>query len=150
MESRLNTGDSMINEDLNAVDTSIEAALELEELKQGFRVDAPAFTQFFELIRRPSPAFAGNGVRMFSDVQHYFKSALPKTKVLAGENLRSLVEQFLADLERGVAARNVDKINEAKKFCLAINQSLLARRMDDIFSRKEHSDSRYIDHESNP
>jgi len=138
----------MINEDLSPVDTSIEAALELEELRQGFRDDAPAFARFFELIRRPSPAFAGNGVRMFSDVQHYFKASVGKTKRYSGENLKTLVEQFLSDLERGVAQRNAEKISEAKKLCLAINQSLLARRMDDIFSRRESSDSRYINHES--
>jgi hypothetical protein len=139
----------MLNDQLNVVEVSSEAALELEELKQRLRDDAPALTQFFELIRKPSPAFAGNGVRMFSDVQHYFQSSVTKTKAqLAGGNLKTLVEKFLADLESGVAGRNPEKIDEAKRFCLAINHSLLSRRMDDIFSRKENSDSRYINHES--
>jgi hypothetical protein len=134
----------MLNDQLNVVEVSSEAALELEELKQRLRDDAPALTQFFELIRKPSPAFAGNGVRMFSDVQHYFQSSVTKTKAqLAGGNLKTLV-----DLESGVAGRNPEKIDEAKRFCLAINHSLLSRRMDDIFSRKENSDSRYINHES--
>jgi hypothetical protein len=145
------SGPRMINTDLNVVEVSSEAALELEELKQHVRDDAPAFEQFFKLIRKPSPAFAGNGVRMFSDVQHYFKSSISTAKVPhAGDDLRTLVERFLSDLELGVASRNLEKIDEAKRFCLAINESLLTRRMDDIFSRKENADSRYINHESNP
>jgi hypothetical protein len=143
----------MINEDLNVVELSSEAALELEELKQHLRADAPAFTQFVETIRQPSPAFAGNGVRMFSDVQHYFKQSLQKTKTkipVSGDDLKSLVEHFLQELEAGVAAHSLEKVDDAKRFCLAINASLLNRRMDDIFARKESADSRYINHESHP
>jgi hypothetical protein len=141
----------MANEELNVVEISSEAALELEELKQQMRNDTPALAHFFLLIRQPSPAFAGNGVRMFSDVQHYFKSSVTKIKAgAAGDNLKTMVERFLVDLEKGVEARNPDKIDEAKRFCLAINESLLTRRMDDIFSRKESADSRYINHESHP
>lgn len=142
-----------MNEALNVVDLSSEAALQLEELKQHEREDTPAFDQFFHAIRQPSPAFAGNGVRMFSDVQHYFQQSLQKTKArppAAGQSLKEMVDRLLLELEQGVARRDPTKLDEAKRFCLAINASLLSRRMDDIYSRKESAYSRYINHESRP
>ena len=139
---------------LSPVDASSEAALELEELKQGLRESAPTLTEFFQMLRRPTPAFAGNGVRMFSEDQmFYLKRSQPQRSAKAAptrEDLRNLVERFLIDLEQGVVAKRPDKIDEAKMLCLAINQTLLSRKMDDIFSRKEKSDSRYINHESQP
>jgi hypothetical protein len=132
------------------VDVSVEAALELEELKQGLRDDAPALSKLFEILRSRSPAFAGNGVCMLSDVQSYYLRREPHTrlnKIAVGENLKTLVERFLSELEKGVAARKLEKIDEAKNLCLAVNGSLLARKLDDIYSRKERSDSRYINHE---
>jgi hypothetical protein len=141
----------MNSEILSLVDASSEAALELEELRQGLREGAPMLKEFFRLLREPTPAFAGNGVCMFSDVQmFYLKRSQPQrpTKTPTREDLKALVEKFLVDLEQGVAAKKPEKIEEAKTLCLALNRNLLSRKMDDIYSRKEKSDSRYIDHES--
>jgi hypothetical protein len=141
----------MNSEVLSPVDASSEAALELEELRQGLRESAPTLKEFFRLLREPAPAFAGNGVRMFSDVQmFYLKRSQPQrpAKTPTREDLKASVERFLVDLEQGVVAKKPEKIEEAKTLCLALNRNLLSRKMDDIYSRKEKSDSRYIDHES--
>lgn len=139
---------------LSPVDASSEAALELEELRQGLRDSAPTLTEFFQMLRRPTPAFAGNGVRMFSDVQmFYLKRSQPQRSPKTApsrEDLKASVERFLVDLEQGVVAKKPEKIEEAKSLCLEINQTLLSRKMDDIFSRKEKADSRYINNESQP
>lgn len=136
----------------NPVDASIEAALELEELKQGHRDDAPALHIFFEMLLKPSPAFLGGGVRMFADVQEYYLRASAKpaksAKMPSREEIRRSVESFLSDLEQGVNRREQVKIDAARDLCLAINNNLLSRKMDDIFSRKEKSDTRYVSNES--
>lgn len=134
----------------NPVDASIEAALELEELKQGIRSDAPALHAFFAMLLKPIPAFLGSGVRMLSDVQNYYlTSKKPKqTKTTSKEDLKQTVEMFLKDLEAGVDRRDTAKIDEAKKLCLAINNVLLARKMEDVYSRRENSDTRFVNHES--
>jgi hypothetical protein len=136
----------------NPVEASVEAALELEELRQGRRSDAPSLHALFEMLLKPTPAFLGNGVRMFADVQNYYLSASAKpakaARAPSREEIRRSVEAFLSDLEDGVTRRDSDKIAEAKKLCLAINNNLLARKMDDIFSRREKSDTRYVKNES--
>lgn len=136
----------------NPVDASLEAALELEELKQGHRGDAPTLHVFFEMLLKPIPAFLGSGVRMFADVQDYYLRASAKptksSKMPSREDVRRAVERFLLDLEQGVNRRELGKIEAARDLCLAINSSLLSRKMDDIFSRKEKSDTRYVNNES--
>lgn len=134
----------------NPVDASIEAALELEELRQGYRSDAPTLHTFFEMLLKPTPAFLGSGVRMFADVQNYYLASAAKrksTKSISREELKRAVEAFLSDLESGVDRREDAKIKEAKSLCLAINDTLLARKMEDIYSRKETSDTRYVTNE---
>jgi len=60
------------------------------------------------------------------------------------------VDGYLKDLEAGVAARNKEKIEEAKRFCLAFNANLVAKQMTEIYARREGADSRYVSHESVP
>lgn len=137
------------------IDISLEAALELDELKQGFREDAPALRSLFDLLRTPAPAFdsSENGISMLADVRSYalFKESLgqvrPKLKVGDFRELKTVMETYLSDLERGVSDRDQEKIEEAKRFCAIFNTSLLARQMTEIYSRRERSDSRYVSHE---
>jgi hypothetical protein len=140
------------------IDVSIEAALELQELKENLRPDAPALGSLFSLLRTPAPAFekGENGICMLADVRSYalFKDSIgqvqPTLKAPDFRQFKAVIEKFLNDLERGVAARNHDKIDEAKRFCLALNTNLIARQMHEIYSRRERSDSRYISNESAP
>jgi hypothetical protein len=148
----------MENDATNSIDTSVEAALQLEELKQGARKDVPALEALFKLLVTPAPAFekGESGMSMLADLRSYalFKESLrqvqPKLMAIDFREFKSVIEKYLKELEHGVAARNVDKIDEAKRFCLALNATLLARQMNEIYSRRERSDSRYVSHESSP
>jgi hypothetical protein len=142
--------------ELSPADVSMEAALQLEELKQGRRPEAPALHSLFDLLRKPSQGFSGQGISMLADVRAFtiFKESLgqvwPKAKTADHDQLTKFASEFLAELERGVADHNKDKIDQAKQFCLAFNTSLLAKHMSDIYARRERSDARYIGHESVP
>jgi hypothetical protein len=137
----------------NLIDMSVEAALELEELRQDIRQDVPALRDFFGLLRSPAPdAFetGERGICMLGDVRSYtlLKESLgevaPRIKVKDYRDFRDAIEQYLNELEKGVAAKNPDKIIEAKRFCLTLNAGFTARQMSEIYSRREASDSRYI------
>jgi hypothetical protein len=144
-------------QELNPVDTSMDAALQLEEMKQGRRQDAPALHRLVELLREPSRGFSGqDGISMLADVRSFtiFKESLrqisPKVKAADYNQLQAMITELLAELERGVAERNAQKISQAKQFCLALNTGLLAKQMSEIYARRERSDARYISHESVP
>jgi hypothetical protein len=137
---------------VNPIDLSAEAALELEELRQGVRVDVPALVDLFVFLRTPGPAFAGASVSMLDDIRSYalFRDSLgsiPK-KPTTFEEFRRLVGVYLQDLETGVARGNKEKIKEAKRFCLAFNANLVNKQMSEIYTRRERRDSRYVSHES--
>ncbi len=141
----------------NPVDLSVEAALELEELSQKIRNDAPALAAFFDLLRSPAPAAFNTGERgicMLGDVRSYslLKESLgefrPQIKKSGFRELGTVIERYLRDLEKGVAAGDARTIDEAKRLCLALNASLVARQMNEINSRRERSNSQYISHES--
>lgn len=145
-------GDDRNDDHTNPVDLSVEAALELEELKQGERVDAPALNALFHFIRTPSPAFSGQSISMLADVRAYalFRDSLggpSRTKAGNLEEFRDLIERYLNDLEMGVARRQEKKIEEAKRFCLALNTHMLAKQMTEVYSRRERTDARSFDHE---
>lgn len=142
----------MDNELINPIALGAEAILELEELKRGDRSAAPSLHKLFYYLRTPLPAFQGQGVSMLDDVRSYvlFRDALaptaPKTKDLS--EFKKAVDRYLDGLEAGVNAADVDMIAEAKRFCLAFNENLLAKQMKDIYGRRERGDSRYMGHES--
>ena len=81
----------------NPIDTSIEAALELEELKEGIREDVPALAALFKLLRTPLPAFetGETGISMLADIRSYtlFKDSLgqlqPKLKAIDFREFRT-------------------------------------------------------------
>jgi hypothetical protein len=144
-------------QEINPVDMSMDAALELEEMKQGLREDAPALHCLVELLRKPSRGFSGQeGISMLADVRSFtmFRESLgqvsPKVKAANYDQLPTVISDFLSELERGVIEGNTQKVNLAKQFCLAFNTSLLAKQMSDIYARRERSDARYISHESVP
>jgi hypothetical protein len=137
------------------IDVSIEAAVELDELKGNLREDAPALGTLFKLLRTTGPAFEGRpGVSMLADIRAFalFRDSLrqlkPKIKVSDYRELQSVLEPFFEELETGVRSRKLEKIDLAKQFCLAINANLVARQMSEIYARRERSDSRYVSHES--
>jgi hypothetical protein len=138
----------------NPIDLSAEAALELEELRQGVRVDVPALADLFIFLRTRGPAFAGSSVSMLEDIRSYalFRDSLgsiPKKPTTFGE-FRKVVDVYLQDLAAGVAQGNKEKIKEAKRFCLAFNANLVNKQMSEIYTRRERGDSRYVSHESIP
>jgi hypothetical protein len=139
---------------INPVDLSAEAALELEEFRQGERPDVPALGSLFAFLRTPGPAFTGDGVSMLADVRSYALlrdslGAVPK-KSTSFDEFRKLADEYFKDLEAGVAARNKERIEEAKRFCLAFSANLVAKQMTEIYARRERADSRYVSHESIP
>jgi hypothetical protein len=137
---------------MNPIDLSAEAALELEELRQGVRPDVPALRDLFVFLRTPGPAFAGASVSMLDDIRSYalFRDsvgAIPK-KPTTFEEFRRRVAVYLQELEKGVTHGNKEKIKEAKRFCLAFNANLVNKQMSEIYARRERGDSRYVSHES--
>jgi hypothetical protein len=141
----------------NPIDLSAEAALELEELKQNVRSDAPAMRELFDLLRTPSraPSFNGNSsISMLADIRSYavLRDALPAQRsVKSNKNRQEFIDavmNYLKELEVGVADRNKAKLDEAKRFCVALNENLLAKRMQEIYLRRERADSRYVSHDS--
>jgi hypothetical protein len=131
---------------LNPTDLSLEAALELEELKQRVRADAPALNELFRLIRTPLPAFAGKSISMLADARAYplLRDSMPPTRIRKSDDFETLIEQYLKDLEDGVARADLEKIDEAKKFCLALNTHFLAKEMGEFYARREGQDSQNI------
>lgn len=142
----------MATENVNPIDLSAEAALQLEEFKQDVRPDVPALRDLFAYLRTPGPAYAEESISMLGDVRSYalLRDSLGSTSKRPsgfGE-FRKSVEIYLKDLEAGVAAGNEDKVKEAKRFCLSFNANLVAKQMSEIYARRERADSRYVDHES--
>jgi len=57
---------------MTPVDLSMEAALELEEAKQGLRLEVPSLAALFKLLRTPAPGFSGGpSVSMLNDLRAY-------------------------------------------------------------------------------
>jgi hypothetical protein len=144
-------------QDINPVDTSMDAALELEEMKQGGRDDAPALHRLIELLRTPSRGFSGqDGISMLADMRSFtmlresLRQVRPKLRATNYDKLPEVINNFLSELERGVSERNAPMVAQAKQFCLALNTSLLAKQMSDIYTRRERADARYISNESLP
>jgi hypothetical protein len=86
MEASSNTTEAEL-QDINPVDMSMDAALELEQMKQGARDDAPALHRLLELLRTPSRGFSGQeGISMLADMRSFtmFRESLgqvsPKIK----------------------------------------------------------------------
>ena len=142
----------------NPIDLSAEAVLELEEFEQHERSDVPAMRKLFDLLRTPSPApsFKGNSsISMLADIRSYavLRDALPQRSPKTNtsrQEFTEVVERYLKDLEVGVAGGNKAKLDEAKRFCLALNENLLSKRMQEVYLRRERADSRYVSHDSVP
>ena len=142
----------------NPIDLSAEAVLELEELRQGQRQSAPAMNRLFDFLRTPpssTPSFNGrDSVSMLADVRAYavVRDALPprqlKTSAFNRAEFVATVEKYLSDLEEGVGAGSKTKLEEAKRFCLALNENLLLKRTHEIYLRRERADSRYVSHDA--
>ena len=136
---------------LNPIDLSADAILELEELRQGKRTDAPQVTALFDYLRTPAPAplFQGQGsISMLADVRSHAllrASVGPGlTRTATSADFQKQVELYLQNLEKGVAERRLAKINEAKRFCVALNVNLLSRKLDEIYRRRERSGIQYM------
>jgi len=135
------------------IDMSSEAILQLEELKQGLREDAPALHTLFKFLRTPAPAFGDQkSVSMLADVRSYalFRDALPTKQANSVKltDFERVVEQYLEALEGGVKAKNALKIDAAKRFCLSISDSLIAQQSKELYQRRERVDARYMHYES--
>jgi hypothetical protein len=126
----------------NPADLSLEAALELEEVKQHIRVDSPALSALLHFIRTPLPAFNGESISMLADARAY-PLLRDSIHIESGaRDFRKIIEQYLNDLEDGVARADLKKIDEAKRFCIALNTQILAKDMGEFFARREGQDSR--------
>jgi hypothetical protein len=121
-------------------DLSLEAAIELEELKQGIRNDVPSLSALFHLIRTPLPTFSGKeSIRMMADVRAYplLRDSSGIGDVRNAGEFEKRIEIYLNDLESGVNTGDLIKIDNAKKFCLAFNRYVLARDMGEFYARRE-------------
>ena len=145
----------MDNHQGNPLDLCSEAILELEELKQGSRTDVPAVKALFRLIRTPAPGpnFQGqSSLSMIADLRSYafFRDSLGSVRCKTNNltDFRKILEKYIIELEEGVTTGKDDKIDEAKRFCLAFTDNLLNKQMSEVFEQRERTDSRYMGHES--
>lgn len=145
----------MNDDSLSPIDLSADAALELEELDQGRRTDAPALGALFDFLRTPvsTQKFEGNsGLSMLADVRSYtvLRDSIGVSRAKVGKlsDFKAHVEAYLEELESGVRAKKRAKVQEAKRFCLSLNENLLSKRMADIYQRRERADSRYMDYDA--
>src|SRR3979411_282717 len=98
---------------------SVEAALELQELKEGVRADAPALGKLFGRLKAPAPAFekGESGMCMLADIRSYtlFKNSLSRVQPhLKHSDIRefmTVVAKFMDELESGVSSGHKDKID---------------------------------------
>jgi len=130
----------------NAIDLSLEAAIELEELKQRVRSDAPTLRTLFDLIRTPPFAFRGESLSMLEDARAYpllRDTVYANRKPISGD-FKVFLENYLNELEEGVSAKNAEKIAEAKIFCLSLNKLAVAKDMSEFYSRRDRQDGRNI------
>jgi hypothetical protein len=129
-------------------DLSLEAALELEEVKQHIRQDAPSLNALFRLISTPLPAFDnGQSVSMLADARAYpllRDSTRFKIPARNAQEFMKVIQEYLTSLEEGVARVDLNKIEEAKRFCLALNAQVLAKEMGEFYARRERQDSRNV------
>jgi hypothetical protein len=136
------------------MELSADAALELEELDQGKRVDAPALDALFQFLRTPVSAvtFAGHGgLSMLADIRAYtiLRDSIGRSPPRVGRRseFEKLIAEYLIELEAGVHEKKSVKIQEAKRFCLSLSENLLSKRMADVYHRRERVDSRYISYD---
>ncbi len=141
---------------MTPADLSMEAALELEEAKQGLRSDAPSLTALFEFLRTPVPGFSGGpSVSMLNDMRAYplLRDSLDKRidrKKIDYTKFEEFLMNYFCSLEEGVKSLDRKKIEEAKHFCLAFNTRILARQMSEVYGRRERSDARTVSDDSLP
>jgi hypothetical protein len=136
----------------NPIDLSADAFLELEELRQRQRTDAPAFLALCQYMQTPSPTFQGReSISMLADARSFpvlrdsMGSSRKDFRTLA--EFRDVISNYLSDLKIGVETKNNSKIDEAKRFALALNESMISKEMNKIYQRRERSDLRYVKNE---
>jgi hypothetical protein len=138
---------------MTPVDLSLEAALELEEVKQGLRSDAPSLVALFELLRTPAPGFSGSpSVSMLNDMRAYplLRDSLGERVKIDYTKFEEVVGEYFCDLEEGIKAHDLKKIEEAKRFCLAFNTGMLARQMNEVYRRRDRPDARTVSNDTLP
>ncbi len=142
------------DEFVGPIDLSADAILEIEEMNEGHRADAPSVKALFDFLRTPpSHSLSLNGanaVSMLDDVRAYgllrmsFARAQPKKIPEKFADFRKLLEEYLSTLESGIVARDAGKIREAKLLCLALHENLMSGQLAEMYQRRERSDSRYL------
>jgi hypothetical protein len=143
-------------EPVNAIDLTAEAILQIEELRQHVRADAPALAELLAFLRTPapSPAFLGHeSISMLADVRSYAilrDSLSPKERPRTSDfrEFRDFIEKYLRRLETGVTARKPDLMEEAKTFFMALNENLLSKRLSDIYRHRERVNSQHVGHDN--
>ena len=131
------------------VEVGTEAMLELEEMNQGLRANAPALKDFFEMIRTPtaSPVFAGNSaVSMLADVRAYpvLRDVTGISRADSYRDFEQVVIKYLEDIEQGVEAGDGSCVRKAKNFCYNLVNSLVSRDMTEVLSRKKDPDGSHF------
>jgi hypothetical protein len=127
--------------------------LELEELSRGLRNDAPHFRQLCEFILATEvPPVPNAQVGMLADPRSYtvLRDAVTIKQLNPGSlaEFRKIIDKYVSDLMQGVNAAKREFIEDAKKFTMMLNESILSKEMDTIYRDREPVDGRYVNHES--
>lgn len=135
------------------VELGAEAALELDELKEGVRTDVPALAILFEHLTKPSsPLPSGGGVSMLSDLRSrdIFKSSINKDRLQPGlsrEEFAKMLEDYFQEIQNAVNRGERDRIDEAKRFCLRFSNALISQDIKEMYERRDQINLRYMDDE---
>ncbi|MGP7984856.1 hypothetical protein [Rhodoblastus sp.] len=126
------------DQNLNPIELSLDAALQLEALAQGGREGAPKFAQLIAVLKAPKPTYSGTStVSMLTDVR---SAPLVRKAILRGSpskpEANAQMVNFLDGLVEAVQKNDLEYIKLAKKFCLALNEQLLAKEYNSLVERQ--------------
>lgn len=116
---------------LNLIDLSLDAALQLEELAQGKRSDAPTFQTLVDALKTPRRSYSGSsGVSMLTDVRN-----APLLRKAINNRTPKDASLFFDELVKNVATKDRQYVELAKTLCLMINNNLLTKDYDILVRR---------------
>lgn len=126
----MSSGEAMAVAADNPIDLTLDAAMELEELRQSLRDDSPALRRLFEYLRSPATKGGEQVVSRLADIRNHevlSQSVQSRPRFGSPSDFSHWFEKYLSGLLAGVDSRSPNSISDAKEFCLALNRHMLAK-----------------------
>ncbi|WP_342362620.1 hypothetical protein [Terrarubrum flagellatum] len=124
---------------------TLDAALELAELRTGLRQDIPSFECLIDLIRDDRPLKQPQGVTLLSDprgfsvVRNAWVRSSKAGQPINLNNFREIVVGYLNGLKQSALDGSAADTKTAEEFCLALNKAFLSRKYSSVEERAYRS-----------